>query len=375
MSVFIIATCVFASGKDGTSGGTTSTCSGLCLTLGSARIPPGGLFQLQMLITEPKPVIKGGGSLSFSSAVFGTGVGASVTSPSGQSYGVAQRTTSGFNITLVSPDALLGTSGDIPILTIAMPVRPDAPVGTQVPVNLNLSNTVFLDSSGQPYSPLSVEPGTLTIGSSSTINITSVTPGGVQVPAGSTVAIWGTGFDSSDNVDVEGANVVTTKLISSQEIDITLSTTTLLDGVRVRVRNSTQTAIYYPYLRTAETGSTANSVIAATDPLFSRVTYTSASLAWTRGGTAFTGLAVQNPGQNPVTVTLQLLSSSNQVLQTLSLSLAGKSKLTEDLLDLFPQPPAGAASVAISSAQAIQLLGMQGDSAAGTIQPVTVSVP
>lgn len=373
ITVFIVVLCTGASGKDG--GTTTSTCNGLCLTLRSATVPPGGLFQFQMLITEPKPVIKGSPAVTLSSAVFGSGVGASVTSPSGQSSGIVQRTTSGFNVILVSPDALLGTSGDMPILTLALPVRPDAPVGTQVPLSLNLSDTVFVNSSGQPYSPLSVESGTLTIGAPGTMNITSVTPGGVQVSAGSTVAIRGTGFDSTDRVDVEGANVVTTKLISSQEIDITLDTTILLDGVRVRVRNSTLTAFYYPYLRTVETGSTANPVIAATDPLFSRVTYTSASLSWNRSGTTFTGLAMQNPGQNPVTVTLQMLSSTNQVLQTLSLSLAGKSKLTEDLLDLFPQPPAGAASVSISSPQAIQLLGMQGDSAADSIQPVTVSVP
>jgi hypothetical protein len=49
--------------------------------------------------------------------------------------------------------------------------------------------------------------------------------------------------------------------------------------------------------------------------------------------------------------------------------------MTEDLFDLFAQPPAGAAAVRIRSSQAIQMLGVQGDKAAGTIGPVVVSVP
>jgi hypothetical protein len=276
-------------------------------------------------------------------------------------------------VALLSPDAQLGTVSDSPIVAIVLPVRPDAPLGTQTSVNLDPSSTVFLNASGQPYSPLQVSAGTLTIGG--TINITSVTPAGVQVPAGSTIAIWGTGFTSSVKADVEGANVVTSKFVSSNEIDITLAQTVLLDGVRVRVENSTQRVMYYPYLHTAEVGSSSNPVIAATVPLFSRVTYTTATLPWTRSGTAFTGLALQNPNQNSAQITLQLLSSSNQVLQTSSVSLAGVSKITEDILDFFPQPPAGATAVHISATAPVQILGMQGDTAAQTIGPVIVSVP
>ena len=362
-----------AAAYDGGKNTTAAPCSGMCVTIGSATVPPSGLFQLQLLVTEPKPVGAGSPAFAFSKAVFGTGVGASVNSPSGKSCGVVLQTASGFSVALLSPDAQLGTGGDAAIVTITLPVRPDAPVGTQVPLNLNQSGTVFLDASGQPYSPLQVEPGTLAIGG--TINVTSVTPAGVQVPSGSAIAIWGTGFTSSITVDVEGANVVTTKLVSSREIDITLDHAISLDGVRVRVRAGSQRVAYYPYLRTVEIGSSSNPVIAATDPLFSRITYTTATLPWTRNGTAFTGLALQNPAANPAQITLELLSSGNNVLQTFSLPLPGRSKMTEDLFDFFAQPPAGAAAMRIRSSQSIQMLGMQGDRAAGTIRPVVVSVP
>jgi hypothetical protein len=362
-----------ASAYDGGKNTTAPPCTGMCVTIGSATVPPSGLFQLQLLVTEPKPVGAGSPAFAFSKAVFGTGVGAAVNSPSGKSCGVALQTASGFSVALLSPDAQLGTGGDAAIVTITLPVRPDAPVGTQVPLNLNQSGTVFLDASGQPYSPLQVAAGTLAIGG--TINVTSVTPAGVQVPSGSTIAIWGTGFTSSARVDVEGANVVTTKLVSFNEIDITLDQAILLDGVRVRVRTDLQRVEYYPYLRTAKIGNSSNPVIAATAPLLSRVLYTTATLPWKRNGTSFTGLALQNPGASPAQITLELLSADNSVLQTFSLPLPGRSKMTEDLFDLFAQPPAGAAAVRIRSSQAIQMLGVQGDKAAGTIGPVVVSVP
>jgi hypothetical protein len=185
----------------------------------------------------------------------------------------------------------------------------------------------------------------------------------------------GTGFTSSTNVDFEGANVVTTQLVSSQQLNVTLSQTILLDGVRVRVRTSTQEAFYFPYLHATETGTTSNPLVAAADPMFSRVTYTAATLPWTRSGSAFTGVALQNAAANPAEVTLELLSSGNQVLQTVSFPLSARSKMTEDILDFFPQPPMNAVALHIASSQSIQILGMKGDTAAGTLTPFVASVP
>lgn len=345
---------------------------GLSLKIQDATIPPGGVYQLQLLVTEPKPVGAGSPHVTFSSAVFGTGAGASVNDPSGEACGVAVRTTDGYSVSLLSPNATLGTNGDAAIMTINLPVRPDAQVGLQVPVNLDLSNTVFLDNTGQPY-PLQVSGGNLTIGG--TLNITDVVPEGETVPAGATISILGTGFTSSANVDIEGASVVTTQFVSSQQLDITLSQAILLNGVRVRVRTATGEAFYFPYLHTPETGHTANQLIAAADPMFSQMTYTAATLPWTSSGTAFTGVALQNPATNPAQVTLELLSSGNQVLQTTSFSLPGKSKMTEDILDFFPQPAANAVVLRIGSSQSIQILGLQGDTSAGTIKPLVASVP
>jgi hypothetical protein len=367
----LISSFAFAK-NDGGTGQQPAPFAGLSLKIQDETVPPNSPYQLQLMVTEPKPVGKGSAGLSVSGPVFGTGAGAAVNDPSGQACGVAVRTADGFQISVLSPNATLGSNGDAAIVTIVVPVRPDAQVGLQVPVNL--SNPVFLDASGQPY-PLQVSPGTLTIGG--TLSITEVIPEGENVAAGSTIAILGTGFTSSVRVDLEGANVVSTRFVSSQEIDVTLDRALLLDGVRMRIRTDTQEVFFFPYLQTTEAGHTSNPLVAAVDPMFSRVTYTSASLAWTttRTGTTFTGIALQNPGTNPASVTLEVLSSANAVLQTFSFSLPGKTRMTEDLLDFFAQPGASAAAVRISSSPSIQILGMQGDTATGSVNPIVVSSP
>ncbi len=370
----LVTSCAIASASDGGKNQTTNTTPfpGLSLKIQDATIPPGGVYQLQLLVTEPKPVGAGSPHVTFSSAAFGTGAGASVHDPSGEACGVAVRTLGGFSVSLLSPNAMMGTTGDAAIMTVDLPVRPDAQTGLQVPVNLDLSNTVFLDSTGQPY-PLQVSGGNLNIGG--TLNITEVIPEGETVAAGATISILGAGFTPSASVDFEGANVVTTRFVSSQQLDVTLDQTLLLDGVRVRIRTATEQAFYFPYFHTTEIGHSSNQLVAAADPMFSRVTYTVATLPWTRSGSAFTGIALQNPTTNSAQVTLELLTSGNQVLQTVNISLPGKSKMTEDLLDYFPQPAANGAVVRIGSSQPIQILGLQGDTGTGLIKPLMVSVP
>jgi hypothetical protein len=85
-------------------------------------------------------------------------------------------------------------------------------------------------------------------------------------------------------------------------------------------------------------------------------------------------LALQNASASTAAaVTLQEMSGTNQVLQTVSVSLAGRSRMTMDLVDFFGQPASGASSVVIQSSQPIQLLGIQGDTSAGTLTPVVVT--
>src|SRR5215510_14895756 len=374
VTVFILCNfCGVAAAKDGDAarkpGGKTSTA--LEFKIADATVPPGGIYQLQLRLTEPKPMGMGSSGFMFSASAFSGEVGAAINSPSGQAAGVALPTASGLQVAFISPDATLGTA-EYPIITIALQVRADAPPGLQTPVSLDLANSSFLNAAGQPLAA-TAKPGTLTVGG--TLNVSNILPGGSTVPAGSPISILGTGFTPSTVVQVEEAHVVTTQFISSGELDITLGTTILLGRVRVRVNTGTELVTFYPYLRAAEIGQGGTALLLNADPMFSQVMYTGASLPWISGSTIFTGLSLQNPGSNPAEVTLQLLSSTNNVLQTLSFPLPGKSKMTRDLVDFFGQPPGSGSKVVIQSTQPIQLLGLQGDTSNSTLVPRIVSVP
>src|SRR5262249_30826808 len=157
--------------------------------------------------------------------------GAAINNPSGQGPGGGLPPARGVQVAVISPGATPRPAGD-PIITITLPVRTDAPIGFQTPVSLYLANSSFFDVTSRPLA-VTAKPGTVTIGG--TLNVSNIVPGGSIVPAGSPIAILGTGFTPSTVVQVDEAHVVTTQFISSGELDITLGTTILLDRVRVRV--------------------------------------------------------------------------------------------------------------------------------------------
>jgi hypothetical protein len=331
------------------------------------------VYQMQVDLTEPRPLGQGSTHFTEASANIGTGIGAAIHSPSGEACGVALPTAGGFQVAFVSPDGTFGNNTSTtfyPIMTLSLPVTSSAVIGSQTSVGIDLANSVFLDPTGKPY-PTEQRPGTLTIGG--TLSITNVLPGGGSVPAGTTIAVLGVGFTPSSVVQVTGANVVTTSFVSSNELDVTLDRTMVLDGVAVQVTKGTEVVTYYSYLRATNIGQSAQPLLAAADPMFSRLTYTNASLPWTFGGTVFTGLALQNPTSTSASVTLEVMSASNQVLQTLNLTLPGRSRMTRDLVDFLGQTMQGASTVVIQSSLPIQLLGIHGDSLAGTIAPVVVT--
>jgi hypothetical protein len=369
------------------------------LRVENATVPPNGIYQYQLSVTEPKPM--GGGSTgpSFASAPLLGVRGVAVNDPSGQASGIAVVNGLDVAIKLTSPNFTLGTSIDYPVLTLTLPVDGTATPGTSFPVSINAANSSFLDPNGQPYILEIAPPGTLTIGG--TLSITDVEPGGGLLADRTMIRVLGLSFTANTKIAIEGTTIFPqdTSFISSTEIDVIICNGTIaptatscpntgtkfqLDGERVRaIDQSTNTTVeYFSYLRADDVpGTSGNALVASVHPMFaSQVTFCGGTLQLPTvlNGTKFTGLSLQNTTAIDAGIKLELLDSNNVSLVTpLSFSLPAGRKITRDVVaDWFPSAPSAATKVKVtvtSGPAAIQMLGMQGDSSTGTVNPAAVT--
>ena len=159
--------------------------------------------------------------------------------PIGQTAGVAVvRNNAGIEAQFRSSSAGnvdIFLNSDSPILTIAMPIAANMPVGWLFPLSIDTANSLWTDANGQPY-PQEVGDGQLTIGG--TLAIRDVVPGGGLQPAGTRISIFGMGFTPAARVNMEGVNLSAgdVQFISPSQIDVVLSSALQMDGTRVRVR-------------------------------------------------------------------------------------------------------------------------------------------
>jgi len=358
-------------GAQGVEPGPTPGFVGLSFRVGDSVIPPGGMFQFQLLLTEPKPIGNGSTRPTIPS---GPVRGIALNDPVGETAGVAVVRNSGIQVNFSSPLATFGTNPDLdyPILTIAMPIAENTPVGSKFPLSIDMANSFWIDPLGQPY-PTEIADGELTIGG--TLAISDVVPGGGLQPAGARISIFGMGFTPDARVNIEGVNlkVSDVQFVSPNQIDVVLPSALQMDGVRVRVKTQTERSTYFSYLRTQPVGESTHALVAQSYPLFSRRTYVAASLPWSRAGSQFTALALQNPGTDAVEVTLEIRSAAGATLGSLRMALPALSKMTRDLTEWFAGAPAEAVIVRIVSSRPIQVLGLLGDDATGDVVPVIVA--
>jgi hypothetical protein len=95
----------------------TTTAPGLSLKIPDETVPPGGLAQVKLFITEPKPISTGIVPIDVNGV--GTVAGIAVTSPERDTVGVALISGSRVSVSVVSSTATFGTDPDYPVLTIA----------------------------------------------------------------------------------------------------------------------------------------------------------------------------------------------------------------------------------------------------------------
>jgi hypothetical protein len=186
------------------------------------------------------------------------------------------------------------------------------------------------------------------------------------------------GFRPNSKVVVNEAVVATKTYVSSNEIDVTLTTAVNMTSRRIRVTKpaTNEVATYYSYQRTTPAGKSANPLIAATVPLFAQSAWTVAHFRPVLNSSQFTGIALQNEAAVPSFVRLRLFAANGTVLATQSLAIQPGKRFSRDLRELFlgVVPATGTKlKVTVTSGPAIQVLGLLGDSVLKTVDPVDPS--
>jgi hypothetical protein len=189
--------------------------AGVELRIPDESVPPGGMLQLKVEITEPKPILKGGQRARYQAQFLGPVQGIALFSPSGDASGTAVLSKGASRFSLSSPIKSMGTNVDYPIVTIAMPVKRTAIRGKTASLVLDPSFSRWVDPNGQDY-PALLTNGLLTVGG--TLSISNIVPGGGVVPAGTTIRILGLGFTSDFRVQINEATVAKATYISSTKL-------------------------------------------------------------------------------------------------------------------------------------------------------------
>jgi IPT/TIG domain-containing protein len=343
------------------------------LTIPNETVPAGGMLQLKVQITEPKPISKGGQRSKFQSPLLGSPQGIALFSVGGDASGTAVLSKGAAQFSLNSPLFTMGDVIDYPILTIAIPVKPTAQIGRTAPLVLDPSLATWIDPTGQNY-PVVLTDGLLTVGG--TLSISNIVPGGGVVPAGTKIAIMGMGFPSDAVVQVNEAIIATQTYVSPNEIDVTLTTDTNMTSKRIRVTNKStnEKATYYSYQRTTAMGKSKHALVASTVPLFAQSTWTLAYFRPVLNASQFSGLALENPTAKPVKISMQLFAANGTLLKRHNIKLLPNKRFTRDLAELFVGVvPASGTSLKVTADAPISMLGLLGDDVLGTMDPVDPS--
>ena len=201
LTLLLVATCVAAQDDAGGGGGGAAG-----LSVASPTVPPGGVLQMQVFITEPKPILKGKQGVKSNAnanivdpaiaSPLGAVRDAAIFSPAGDVSGVAVTVSGETQFFFSSALNRYGESIDTPVITLAYPVRSTASVGQTMGLNLDADESLWLDPKSKPY-VFELKSGVMTVGGS--LSISDVRPGAGSPPPGTVISIIGVGFESDSN--------------------------------------------------------------------------------------------------------------------------------------------------------------------------------
>lgn len=371
MGLLCVAGSMFAAnGPGGANGGNPPQVS---LHIPNEMAPPGGLVQMKFMVTEPTPISTGKPGMAFDPTIFDGVFGIELFNPTGDVNGIATIKDGRIELQYITSTGPSGT--DYPIMTVALHIRPDAAVGTQMPFNLDASSTWILGPRGAA-TPKPQPPATITVGG--TISIVNVVPGGGSLPAGTVVSIRGMGFGPETQVQLNNLTASSIEVVSPEEIRFALAAPTDLTGKKIQVVNPDGSQdTYFCYLRGIPMGQSKHPLLATAVPIFSSVTHSFAAFAPVAKASAsqFTGIAVQNPNLQPVTATVSLYSSANVLAGSSTITLPSGYRITREISELTAGvAPQFGSYLVISATAPVQVFGFTADTATGLFSPFTAVV-
>jgi hypothetical protein len=145
-----------------------------------------------------------------------------------------------------------------------------------------------------------------------------------------------------------------------------------MHGKRIRLRNGDQTmATYDSFMRSIPLGESSNPLLARTVPIFSLATFTEAYFNPFALPGHFSALAFQNPGSESANISLEGYSAEGEPIASTTVDLPEGMRISREVSELFTDVifPAGS-YVRATSTIPVQMLGLLGDDAAGTVLPV-----
>jgi hypothetical protein len=355
--------------------------AGLSLRVNDEAAPAGSIVQIKIDVTEPKPISTGKGTVKIKGLSNVQGI--ALMNHDQDTFGVALVNGDELTFNINSPSSLFGTPGDYPIVAIAGTVSPGASLGTRFPLTLDPGALRFVGPSGAEY-PLEIKNGELTVANGVTVG--DVSPGSSTVPAGGVVHISGTNFTRDTRLQLSETNVVETRYINSNRIDVVLGQTTDMHGLRIRARNDDKSeSTYFSYQRTTPTGTSNDSILGRAVPLFAPLAFTNATVTLPKqtvtkrravghtlesqgspsSGHIAYAFALQNLNAGEVSASVELLDLFGQPYAVNTVTIGPSRYLVREIEELFGTVHRPAA-IRVTSTAPLHVLGIVSDHSTGT---------
>jgi hypothetical protein len=349
LSLFLIPTAVRATLPNSVS-----------LRLSNEVAPPGGIAQMKVAVTEPRPISTGGMSF-FADFDF---AGIAVMSPANDTYGVAQIAGTQLRFAVQSPSGTFGTASDYPIFTVALRVPATTSLATVAPISMGGDGLQFVSPTGSAYTT-ELKNGSLTV--APVLSIDDVTPGSADLPAGSVVTISGHGFRPTTRVRFEAAKLQAVRYVDSTRMLVVLGSPTRMHGQRIRAENIDGTkTTYFSYQRTTRHGTSGVAALQNTMPLFPMRLATHAEIDVPG---VLTGVALQNIGSITAVAILELVSPNGRPLAWTWTTIRPNQFRMKEISELFGITYGPDFAVRVWSDEPIQAMGVAVD-ASGETSPI-----